>query len=257
MNSDINKMAELNADKLKHQNKELKELSSEFLSDKRKGIYNYVKNIEKNNIIIYIFLFGIIFSFFNYINFTANKFFISFIALLIVYYINDMNQTNNMSRMKELQMKMMMIDPLPKYFYLDAGIIELIFSIKEYKTYSPVLFEKLIIQLDHFLKLVLLMEKFPKDSYQLLENLKRKKQSIMNILHSFIYNIPVSIHTEVKLDKTLESMQFILNYHYERLRTENNKIYLKEKPNRNNKYYYSNKNPDKNDESINHNYNIY
>lgn len=250
-------MEELNKDKLKHQSKELRELSSEFLDAKKKGIYNYVKNIEKNNLVIYIFIFGLIFSFLNYIKFTTKTFFISLVALGIVYYINDMNQVNSMSRMKELQMKMMTIDPMPKYFFMDAGLVELIFSIKEYKTYSPVLFEKLIIQLDHFLKLVLLMEKFPKDSFQLLENLKRKKKVILNILHSFIHNIPVSIHTEVKLDKTLESMQFILNYHYERLRVESNKIYIKDTPNRDNKYIYSNKHPDATDEMINNNYNQY
>lgn len=257
MNTEIDKMVELNKDKLKHQSKELKQLSNEFLSDKTKGIYNYVKSIEKNNFVIYLFLFGIIFAFLTSIEFTANKFVITIVALSIIYYINDMNQVNNMSRMKELQMKMMTIDPLPKYFYMDAGIIELIFSIKEYKTYSPVLFEKLIIQLDHFLKLVLLMEKFPNDSYQLLENLHRKKKSILNILHSFIYNLPVSIHTEVKLDKTLDSMQFILNYHFERLRVENNKSYMKNTPTRNNKYYYSNRNPEGLDELISDNYNIY
>lgn len=257
MNKEIDKMVELNKDKLKHQSKALRELSQEFLSAKKTGIYNYIKKIEKTNIIIYLFVFGLIFSFLKYIKFTTNNFFISIIAIVIIYYINDMNEVNNMSRMKELQMKMMTIDPLPKYFYMDSGLIELIFSIKEYKTYSPVLFEKLIIQLDHFLKLVLLMEKFPKDSYQLLENLKRKKKSILNILHSFIYNLPVSIHTEVKLDKTLDSMQFILNYHYERLRVENNKIYIEDNPNRNNKYYYSNKNPDGQDEMANNNYNIY
>lgn len=256
MNDEINKLSELNKDKLKHQQKELTGLSRVFLDDKTQGIYNYVKNINKNNLVIYIFIFAIIFSFFKYIKITTNSIFISVIALSIIYYINDMNQVNSISRMKELQMKMMTIDPMPKYFFMDAGIIELIFTIKEYKTYSPVLFEKLIIQLDHFLKLVMLMEKFPNDSFQLLENLKRKKKSILNILHSFIYNLPVSIHTEVKLDKTLDSMQFILNYHEERLRIENNKIYNMGAT-RGKRYYYSNKNPDKNDESVNSNYNIY
>ena len=257
MENEIKKMEELNKDKLKHQSRDLRELSKEFLDAKKKGIYNYVKSIEKNNLVIYIFLFGLIFSFFKYIKFTTNHFFISFITIGIIYYINDMYKVNNMSRMKELQMKMLMITPKPKYFFMDSGLIELIFSIKEYKTYSPVLFEKLIIQLDHFLKLVLLMEKFPKDSFQLLENLKRKKNSIMNILHSFIYNLPVLIDTEVKLDKTLESMQFILNYHYERLRIQNNKLYIKQKTNRNNRYYYSNRHPDSTDEMINNNYNQY
>lgn len=257
MNTEIKKLEELNKDKLKHQSKALTELSQEYQIAKRQGVYNYIKNIDKNNLIIYILLFGGIFSFLKYIKFTTNKFFISLVSIGIIYYINDMNQVNNISRLKELQMKMLTIDPKPKYFYMDAGIIELIFSIKEYKTYSPVLFDKLIIQIDHFLKLVLLMEKFPYDSYQLLENLKKKKKSILNVLHSFIYSIPVSVYTEVKLDKALESMQFILNYHYERLRVDYNKTYLTDKANRNNKYYYSNKNPEEHDEYVNENYNLY
>lgn len=256
MNNEIDKLSKIYENKLKHQNIELKELSRDFLDDRKNGIYNYIKQIEKKNIVIYIFIFSIVYSILNYIEFNNHKFILSIVTLGIIYYINDMNSVNNISRMKELQMKMISIDPLPKYFYLDSGIIELIFSLKEYKVYSAVLFEKLIIQLDHFLKLVLLMEKFPSDSYQLLENLKTKKKVILNILHSFIYNIPVSIFTEIKLDKALDSMQFILNYHYERLRIQYNKIYSKN-INRNNKYYYSNKNPEGADEYQNNNYNIY
>jgi len=257
MNNEINKLDKLNESKLNAQKNELKELSKTFLSQKQSGLYNYIKNIEKNDILYYIFLFSIIFYSLKYLNFNTRYFFISVVAIVIIYYINDMKNTNSLSRMKELQIKLYAIDPLPKYFYIDSGFIELIHSIKEFKTYSPVLFEKIIIQIDHFLKLVLLMEKFPNDSYYLLDSLHKKKKSILNILHSFIYNIPSSVATEVKLDNALNSMHFMLNYHFEKLRTDYNHIYEKNIPNINSKYYYSSKHPDGNDELITDNYNIY
>jgi hypothetical protein len=140
---------------------------------------------------------------------------------------------------------------------MDSGIVELIFSLKEYRTYNEVIFEKLILQIDFYLKIVSILEKFPVDSFQLLENLKRRKKEILNILHSMILTIPPSIETEVKLDKALKSLQYILTYHYERLRNQSNEIFLKKKPNINNKYIYSNNAPDATDELYNNNYNVF
>lgn len=256
MNDEINKLQEISEKKLNQQKNELKELSRDFLSDRNKGIYNYVSKIEKIDIIMYIFIFTIMFYTLKYFDFNSRHFFIGIFSLFIIYYLNDMKNTNNISKMKELQLKLLSIDPKPKYFYIDSGIIELIYTIKEYKTYSPILFEKLVIQLDHFLKLVLLMEKFPQDSYYLLDNLHKKKKSILNVLHSFIFNIPTVIAAEVKLDEALDSMHFMLNYHYERLRQNYNHSHEGKKYNIQTKYIYSNKHPDGNDE-LSTNYDIY
>jgi len=246
--SEIDKLKQLSEKKLNQQKDELKNLSKEFLSDRNKGIYNYISNIEKVDLVFYIFIFTIIFYGLKYFNFKTRDFFIGVICILLIYYLNDMKNTNGMSKMKELQLKLLSIDPKPKYFYIDSGIIELIHSIKEYKTYNPVVFEKLIIQIDHFLKLVLLMEKFPLDSYYLLDNLHKKKKSILNVLHSFIFNLPTTVSTEVKLDEALKSMHFMLNYHYERIRQEYNHTHEGKKLNINTKYIYSIKHPDGLDE---------
>ena len=254
MDSEINKLEKLSEKKLNQQKNELKNLSQEFLSDRNKGIYNYISKIEKIDLVFYIFMFSILFYGLKHFNFKTSDFFIT--VTCIFFYYNDMKNTNSVAKMKELQLKLLSIDPKPKYFYIDSGFIELIFSIKEYKTYSPVLFEKLIIQLDHFLKLVLLMEKFPKDSYYLLDNLHKKKKSILNVLHSFIFSLPTIVSSEVKLDKALESMHFMLNYHYERIRQEYNHTHEGKKLNINTKYIYSNKHPDGLDELAT-NYDIY
>lgn len=256
MNNEINKLEELSNKKLEKQKNEIKDLSREFLSDRNKGLYNYISKIEKNDLLLYIFISFSLFYLLKYLKFNSRHFFILIVVFIIIYYLNDMKNTSSISRMKELQIKLMSIDPQPKYFYMDSGIIELIHSIKEYKTYSPVLFEKLIIQIDHFLKLVLIMEKFPNDSYYLLDNLHKKKKAILNILHSFIFNLPTTVATEVKLDNAIKSLHFMLNIHYEKLRTNYNHLNENKNPTINSKYIYSTKHPDNNDE-LSTEYNIF
>jgi hypothetical protein len=204
-------------------------MSKDFLTDKNKGIYNYIKKIDKHDIILYIIIFFGLLYILNKYKFDTNHLAMLLFTLSIIYYINDMKNVTGKSRMKEIQMKLLTIYPKPNYFYMDSGIVELIFSLKEYRTYNEVIFEKLILQIDFYLKIVSILEKFPVDSFQLLENLKRRKKEILNILHSMILTIPPSIETEVKLDKALKSLQYILTYHYERLRNQSNEIFLKKK----------------------------
>jgi len=257
MDKEIEKNIKINEKKQEIQRTEIKGLSGEFLSDKNKGIYNYITKIDKNDIVLYMILFFGILFILNKYNFNMNHLAMIIFTLSIIYYINDMKNITELSRMKEIQMKLLTIYPKPKYFYMDSGIIELIFSIKEYRTYNEVVFEKLILQIDFFLKIVSILEKFPDDSFVLLENLKRRKKEILNILQSMILSIPVSIETEVKLDKSLKSLHYILNYHEERLRIQSNRLFLKNIPNTNTKFIYSNKSPDSIDELYNNNYNVF
>lgn len=257
MDKEIEKNKKINEkNKVKQQN-QLDDMSKNFLADKNKGIYNYIKKIDKHDIILYLIIFFIILYYLNKYKFNINHLAMLFITLSIIFYINDMKNVTGKSRMKEIQMKLLTIYPKPKYFFMDSGIIELIFSLKEYRTYNEIVFEKLILQLDFFLKIVSILEKFPVDSFQLLENLKRRKKEILNILHSMIVSIPPSIHTEVKLNKALKSLQYILSYHYERLRIKSNELFLKDKPKYSNKYIYSNNAPDASDKLYNNNYNVF
>jgi len=257
MDKQIKKNKKMNDKKKLKQQNELDSMSKDFLTDKNKGIYNYIKKIDKHDIILYIIIFFGLLYILNKYKFDTNHLAMLLFTLSIIYYINDMKNVTGKSRMKEIQMKLLTIYPKPKYFYMDSGIVELIFSLKEYRTYNEVIFEKLILQIDFYLKIVSILEKFPVDSFQLLENLKRRKKEILNILHSMILTIPPSVETEVKLDKALKSLQYILTYHYERLRNESNEIFLKKKPNINNKYIYSNNAPDATDELYNNNYNVF
>jgi hypothetical protein len=257
MDKEIEKTVKMNERKQEKAKNEIQGLSKEFLSDKNQGIYNYITKIDKNDIVIYIIIFFGLLFLLNLYEFNMNHLAMIIFTLSIIYYINDMKNVTGKSRMKEIQMKLLTIYPKPKYFYMDSGIVELIFSIKEYRTYNEVVFEKLILQLDFFLKIVSILEKFPEDSFVLLENLKRRKKEILNILQSMILSIPTGVETEVKLDKALKSLHYILNYHEERLRMQSNRLFLKNKPTIDNKYIYSNKGPDSTDELYNNHYNVF
>ena len=63
MDKKIENIQKINKKKKEKQQNELGSMSKEFLSDKNKGIYNYIKNIDKHDFILYVMIFFIIFFF--------------------------------------------------------------------------------------------------------------------------------------------------------------------------------------------------
>ena len=134
----------------------------------------------------------------------------------------------NENKMQLLEAKMNSFEPRPSYFYLDSGIVELMYSIKEFSNYSKPIFQDIIRLLDKFLKLTLYANQ--NESY-VYDNLKDVKKEILNSMHFLIFNIPENIQIENKLDKAIDSMHYILNYHLEKIRLDYNNSFKERGPN--------------------------
>jgi uncharacterized ion transporter superfamily protein YfcC len=90
MDKQIDKTKKLNEKKKAKQQNELDDMSKNFLADKNKGIYNYIKKIDKHDIVLYLIIFFIILHFLNKYKFNINHLAMLFFTLAIIYYINDM-----------------------------------------------------------------------------------------------------------------------------------------------------------------------
>ena len=218
------------------QERESSLLRDDFLENKRTGLYNYFVEIPSTSLFTYFGIFLILFFIINEVKFTGKHIIIIIICALIIFYLNEKRRSTSLTRMQELELKLISIFPKPKFFYLDSGLVELLHSIKEYKQYNPLAYNKLIRILDDFLELTLDIEKEVDNCTALYDILQNLKDSALNNLHSMIYNIPSDIRAEVKLDDAISSLHYILNFHLEQIRIKCNKKYNKDGPTIHNKY---------------------
>ena len=151
----------------------------------------------------------------------------------------------NEDKMEEIQYKLEAIsqdlDPPPKWFYLDSGIIEGLYSILEFRTYSKSIWRRLMELLDQFLEIDYYCNEYPADTHLYMDNLLDLKKNILNELHSMVYNIPAEDDIQVspyKLYKATGSLQYILNFHLEQLRIKNNQKFSNNGPNTRNKWIH-------------------
>ena len=240
MTDTVEKAIERRVEAIQHlateQEREGKLLKQNFLEEKKSGIYNYFVEIPSKSLLTYFVVGLLLFFTINEVKFTGKHIVIIVICGLALFYLNEKRRSTSLTRMQELELKLISIFPQPKFFYLDSGLVELLHSIKEYKQYNPLAYNKLIRILDDFLELTLDIEKNVDNAIPLYEILQGFKTSALNNLHSMIYNTPSDIRAEVKLDDALESLHYILNFHLEKIRIKSNEKYKKDGPNINNKY---------------------
>ena len=232
-------------------------LKKDFLETKKSGIYNYLISIPTHSVFIYFIIFLLSFTILNEISFTGKHIIILISSLIVIFLLNEKRRSTTITRMQELEMKLNSIFPKPKNFHIDSGIVELIYSINEFKNYNVLAFNKLIRTLDDFLDLTLDIEKNPDNGFSLYDNLQNMKDASLNLLQSIIYNTPSELIAENKLDNATESLHYILNFHLEQIRLKTNEQYVKQGPNIKNKYIYSNKAPEGKDPYFNKNYDMF
>ena len=240
------------------QEREGQKLKQGFLDGKKSGIYNYFTEIPSKSLLTYFVVGLLLFFTINEIKFTGKHIVIIIICGMSLFYLNEKRRSTSLTRMQEIELKLLSIFPQPKFFYLDSGLVELLHSIKEYKQYNPLAFNKLIRILDDFLELTLDIEKNVDNAIPLYEILQGFKTSALNNLHSMIYNTPSDIRAEVKLDDAIESLHYILNFHLEKIRIKSNEKYKKDGPSIHNKYINNpSVHPDARDEEWNDRFDLY
>ena len=200
----------------RYSNEQLRQI---YLDTKKSGIYNYISEIPSDQIIVYFFIIFIAYHLMNKFLFFNAKNLILFIAsFIIIFLYNERRRSVNISKMQELELKLESIYPTPKYFYLDSGIIEIIYSIKDLENYNKPEYERAIKILDKFLKLTLEIEIEESNAEQYLDLMLTGKQEILNCIQSIVHSLPGDKVVDMKLTDALESLHYALNFHIENVR---------------------------------------
>ena len=223
----------------KQQNK-LKEMEDDFLKSKTTGIYNYLTDIDPESLLKYFsILISVVFAI-SFIKIKFNFIFASLIGILLIYFLNEKRRATESSEMQELELKLTRIFPPPDYFYIDSGIIELVYDIQEFKKYNEKAYTNMIKNIDNVLHLRLDVEKGVKHCEANVDIAKEQMENAINNLHSIIYKTPSNKKFEEKLIKSLKSLQYILQLHIDYMVNNCNNRYKKVGPNIYNKMLYQN-----------------
>jgi hypothetical protein len=227
----LDRQEEREKEKLFEQQEDLDELSKQLRTTHKEGIYNYINEIDAKSFFNYYVILIIVFLIVNRIKFNLKHVIAGLIGLVVVYYLNDKRKTTQTTEMQTLELKLLRIFPKPQYFHLDAGIVELVYSIQEFKQYNETSYNAMIKSIDNFLKVVYDIENGVADCNGNYEIAKKMKQVSLNNLASLIYRTPTDFGAEQKLRDATKSLHFILNVHLENLRKICNKKYKKDGPN--------------------------
>lgn len=140
-----------------------------------------------------------------------NIFLALILALVVIAYIQDKNDTKILHEETEKEHKLDSIKPKPENFKGHDDIVDFVYSVQDLYDYNPLAFEEMVDNLDVMLEIRTLLEKGVKNCehyYQIAEN---KKNNALNSLHSLIFTIPTSKRLTDKLDRGHKRLETVLN----------------------------------------------
>ncbi len=232
-------------------------LRLDFLKAQESGIYYYLTNIPIETAFMYFMIFIVSFFIINQVGFTIKHIIVLIMSVGIIFLLNEKRRSTNVTKMQEYELKLNSIFPKPKYFYVDAGIINLIWSIQEYRNYNPSVHSKLIRVLDDFLSYTIEVEKNIENGYPMYEVMQNFKDIALNHLESFIFTVPTDLAAENKLDDATISLHRILNFHLEKIRIKLNEDFNSGKPSIDKRIIHRRDAPKPKDELFNPHYDMF
>jgi hypothetical protein len=164
-------------------------------------IYNYLIEIEKEDIIIYFVIILFVTVIITRFNPSSLVIFGIICGLVIVYILNDKNNTEQADYVKRIMtiLKSPTLKPHKNlYLYKDALLVEFLDTYSDYEQYNPVAYHSFAKLLNNILKLEDDIEKGSLNYHYDHDAIINYKYKAMNTYHSFLYSIP---HTQASLAK--------------------------------------------------------
>jgi len=188
-------------------------LTSEILNNNRSGFYNYINDIAPISLLSYITV--ILTCVFLSTKFKLNTSHLLGISLGIAfsYFLNERNRAINIDDLKKIEIQLESINPKPKYFYIDANIIELVYNLLEFSNYNKEDFDNMIYAIDNVLKLRLDIEKGIKECEMIYTIAVDQKNKALNSLSAIIISIPIQEDIKEKLVTGIKILQLYLHRH--------------------------------------------
>jgi hypothetical protein len=136
----------------------------------------------------------------------------------IIYYLNNESKNNAVSFNASMDYKYKTIGT-PKYFYIDANLINLYFSIYKWKNLNPHNYKESLKAVSNILEIEQDSKRKIRNCYDSYNIAFDQSKLALNMLHGYIYNIDNPLLIE-KLKKVLARLDQLLTRHLNRI--ENN-----------------------------------
>ena len=201
------------------------------MSDFTLGLFDYINDIERENLFNYIVI--LIFSLF----FTTKIFEINIkhiagilLGISLIIFFNDRKESTIRTFNQEMEFKLSAIKNtiinsrervprtnvkigVPEWFHTDADLINLYFNILDFQKYNPDAYEKSIIAVDNILKLQQDLKKGVRNCAENMDVMIQFKNNATNHFMTFIYSLPSNPVTDLKLNNNLERLVLLLQRH--------------------------------------------
>jgi hypothetical protein len=185
------------------------------------GISNYIDSIDKSDKLKFITGGGIMMYLINISGIEVKHILMLFMVILVILYRNDKNISKNIGSNRELELKLKLLsNKQPLYFHYDPDMINLFFSIKDYRKYNTDSYEKALKTTDNVLHIRADIEKGITNTVRSFEIAQMMSSRSLNYMQSFIISLPVVKVLHNKHYAVLERHQILLkrnlDYIYEK-----------------------------------------
>lgn len=191
----------------------------------KNNIFNYVNSINNDELFIYLLLIAAIVFVSSTITFNSSVIIGLILACIVIYFLRErkiaLGDNFEMEHETKLEHD---IFSTTKNMHIDASIIDLLFSIKEYKNYNPEVFMLLTKHIDNLLRIETDLEKGTMYPYHMLDVAKTFHKKTLNALHSMVHSIPYSNNSDKKHTRILEEFNILLAKHMSKIKYLADKI---------------------------------
>lgn len=179
-----------------------------------------IESLDNKTLFTYIIIILIVLFIFSKLNIDLNLLYGTFIAIVILYYVNNHIQNKKINYEKLETNKSNMIKPTPTNSKKYTDIVNFLFSIQDFYIYNPQSYEILVKNLDIFFDCYEETSLNPAVSGERFNDMILYKRDALNALHSIIFMMPTNTNLTQKLNKSLQILEQILNKYLDIVKTK-------------------------------------
>ncbi len=191
----------------------LEYLVSDIKQNKTTGFYPYINSIKPRNLLIYLVIIQSCIIIFSRIPFELRHLFGFLLGVFLVVVLHERDRTQFTDEMTILEIKMESIPDNPRYFYVDANIIDVVYAMVEFHKYSPKNFKDMIYAIDNILMLRLDVEKQLYNCGRMYPVAMDNYEKAMNAIIGMMVGVPTNNIQLKKLKLARENLQIMLLRH--------------------------------------------
>ncbi len=193
------------------------EMKSKILNDKAQplSIYEFLNTVSKNYLVFYIIVIISVAILFSHFTIKTNTIIGIAVGVAFAWFHIDKTRITKDHDFLILEEKMNALVPIPKFFYIDANIIDLMYNLIEFSEWAPNDFSEVIQHVDNVLQLQIDIENGMSDCSQDLDVMNDEIDSAIDTLKGILIAIPAnSIELKDKLVSGIETLDKFLTRHF-------------------------------------------